>query len=488
MNTAPPQNFRVIIIGAGPGGLCTAIKLREAGIEDFVILEKAAGVGGTWWHNRYPGAECDVKSHLYSFSFELKTDWSRPFAGQAEILTYLQHVAHTYGLHPYLRFEHTVRAAHWQEADSHWQVETSDGQLFRAPVVISGMGMFNELQWPDLPGLHDFKGTMFHSARWNEAHDLSGQRVAVIGSAASAVQFVPEIAHKTAKLTIFQRTANWVAPKEDAPYTPAQLAHLRDDPNAIHASRAQIYKELNEFILFNDPKIQAECTAAALANIDLVNDPALRAKLTPTHPFGCKRPLFSNRYYPVFNLPHVALNTTPITGLNATGVVTADGVEHPVDTVIIATGFQVTQYLSAIEVTGRAGQRLEDAWSDGAQAYLGMVTSGFPNLFMLYGPNTNNGSIISMLEIQVDYILRQIKRLAREGLAFIDLRPDVHTQYNDVLQAEIRAIDVWQAACGNYYSVASGRMVTQWPHTIDEFCARTMRPDPQVFEAHRAPV
>lgn len=484
--SATSHHHRVIVIGAGPGGMCTAIKLREAGIEDFVILEKAGGVGGTWWHNRYPGAECDVKSHLYSFSFELKTDWSRPFAGQPEILDYLEHVATKYGIRPFIRFNHAVQAARWDDANAEWTVTTTDGQVFCAPILVSGMGMFNELEVPAIPGLGDFRGTQFHSAQWNQQHDLTGKRVAVIGSAASAVQFVPEIAGKTGALFLFQRTANWVAPKDDVPYTPAQLAHFRDDPNAIHESRAQIYKELNQFITFSDPAIQAECTRAALANIEVVKDPALREKLKPTHPFGCKRPLFSNKYYPVFNLPHVALVTDPITRITADGVVTADGVERKVDTLILATGFKVSRYLSAIEVTGRNGVKLDDAWRDGAQAYLGMVTSGFPNLFMLYGPNTNNGSIIAMLEIQVDYILRQIRRLERERLAFIDLRAEVEARYNESMQQEIRAVDVWQAACGNYYSASSGRVVTQWPHTIDEFCARTMRPDAEVFEAQRA--
>jgi cyclohexanone monooxygenase len=485
MTAAQKHDFRVIVIGAGPGGICTAIKLLEAGIKDFVVLEKAAGVGGTWWHNRYPGAECDVKSHLYSFSFELKADWSRPFSGQAEILDYLQQVATKYGILPYVRFQHAVTAAHWNDATSQWQV-TVDGQEFRAPIVVSGMGMFNELAWPDFPGLDTFGGKLFHSARWDQGYDLAGKRLAVIGSAASAVQFVPEIAHKTRALHVFQRTANWVAPKEDTPYTPEQLAHFTQDPNAIHESRAQIYRELNEFILFSDPVKQTEYTKAALDNIAVVKDPALRAKLTPTHPFGCKRPLFSNLYYPIFNLPQVELVTDRIARLSKQGVVTADGREREVDAVILATGFQVTRYLSAIEVTGRHGRRLDQAWSDGAQAYLGITTSGFPNLYMLYGPNTNNGSIISMLEIQVAYILRQIKRLEREHLAWLDLRIEVETRYNDSMQREIKAVDVWQANCGNYYSVKSGRMVTQWPHTIGDFMARTCEPDEHAYEARRA--
>ena len=485
MTIAQIYDHRIIVIGAGPGGICTAIKLLEAGIQDFVVLEKAGGVGGTWWHNRYPGAECDVKSHLYSYSFELKRDWSRPFAGQAEILEYLEFVATKYGIKSHIRFEHEVRTARWADQDARWTVETADGQVFRAPILVSGMGMFNELEMPSFAGLDEFGGTLFHSARWNRAHDLSGKRVAVIGSAASAVQFIPEIAHQTAKLHIFQRTANWVAPKEDTPYSAEQLAHFTSDPNAIHASRAQIYKELNEFILFSDPVKQNEYTQFALDNIAVVKDPALRKKLTPTHPFGCKRPLFSNLYYPVFNLPQVELVTDKVERLSKKGVVSAAGVEREVDTVILATGFKVTQYLSAIEVSGRNGVRLDDAWSDGAQAYLGITTSGFPNLFMLYGPNTNNGSIISMLEIQVDYILKQIKRLEREQLAFIDLRPEVERSYNDSMQKEIKAVEVWAANCGNYYSAKSGRIVTQWPHTIDEFASRMVRPDEQVYEAQR---
>ena len=487
MTTAQTHDHRIIVIGAGPGGMCTAIKLLEAGIQDFVVLEKASGVGGTWWHNRYPGAECDVKSHLYSYSFELKRDWSRPFAGQTEILEYLESVATKYGIKHYIRFEHQVRSARWSDKDTRWCVETTDAQVFRAPILVSGMGMFNELEMPNIGGRDEFGGTLFHSARWNRGHDLRGKRVAVIGSAASAVQFIPEIAHKTNKLHIFQRTANWVAPKDDTPYTHEQLAHFTQDPNAIHESRAQIYKELNEFILFSDAAKQKEYTQLALDNMAVVKDPALRKKLVPKHPFGCKRPLFSNLYYPVFNLPQVELVTDKVERLSSKGVVTADGVEREVDTVILATGFKVTQYLSAIEVVGRQGVRLDDAWSDGAQAYLGITTSGFPNLFMLYGPNTNNGSIISMLEIQVDYVLKQIRRLEREQLAFIDLRPEVERNYNDAMQKEIKAVDVWAANCGNYYSAKSGRIVTQWPHTIDEFAARMVRPDEQVYEAKRIP-
>ncbi len=482
-NIEADQHHQVIVIGAGPGGICTAVKLREAGIEDFILLEKADGVGGTWWHNRYPGAECDVKSHLYSFSFEIKRDWSRPFAGQAEILEYMQHCAKKYDVLRHCRFGQQVKAARWNEKSARWEVETADARRYTCSFLVSAMGMFNELQWPDFPGVDVFKGTLFHSARWDHAADIRGKRIAVIGSAASAVQFVPEIAPHAARLHLFQRTANWVAPKEDTPYTAEELDHYRSDPDAIHASRRQIYEELNGFILFNNPETQAENEAAGLANIDVVADPELRQKLRPNHPFGCKRPLFSNRYYPVFNLPQVELVTDPIERITETGVMTRDGVLREVDVVVIATGFQVGRYLSAIEVTGRGGQGIEDAWSDGAQAYLGITTHGFPNLFMLYGPNTNNGSILFMLERQVEYLVRKIQHVQAARIDWIDVRADIESGYNADMQRDIRKVEVWKANCGHYYNAASGRMVTQWPHDLNEYTARTGASDEAAYES-----
>ncbi len=473
---------RVAIIGAGPGGICAGIQLEKRGIRDFVILEKADGVGGTWWHNRYPGAECDVKSHLYSFSFELKRDWSRPFAGQPEILAYLEHVVRKYGLAKYVRTGNAVRSARWDEPRALWRLEMADGSAVEAPIVISAMGMFNELAWPSIPGLDGFRGTIFHSARWNHAHDLAGERLGVTGSAASAVQLVPEIAPTARKLHVFQRTANWVIPKDDAPYTEAQLAHLRDDPNALLESRAQIYRDLDAFITFSDAAALRDSEEAGLRNLSVVADPEVRRKLTPSHPFGCKRPLLSNLYYPTFNLPHVELVTDAIARITPNAIVTADGRAREVDTIIAATGFQVSRYLSAIEVTGRGGRRIDEAWSAGAQAYLGIVTSGFPNLFMLYGPNTNNGSILTMLECQVDYALRQIERIEGERLAWLDVRRDAMDRYNAALQRDLDGVAVWQAACGNYYRGPSGTIVTQWPHTMDEFAARTRRADREAYE------
>ena len=473
---------RVAVIGAGPGGLCAGIRLRQSGIDDFLILEKADGVGGTWWHNRYPGAECDVQSHLYSFSFEPKLDWSRPYAGQKEILAYLEHCADKYDLEGFIRFGDAVRTVRWDEASVSWTLATESGKTVRARVVVGAQGMFNEPAYPDIPDLERFPGVVFHSARWDHGHRLEGSRVAVIGSAASAVQFIPEIAPEVAELTVYQRTANWVLPKADTPFSDAELDHFRRHPQAVAELRRQIQSDLDGFITFSDPNALRAAEEAGLRNLSVVEDPETRRKLVPRHPFGCKRPLLSNLYYPVFNEPHVTLVTTPIAEIRPGGVVTEDGVERGADTLILATGFRTGRYLSAIDVTGRGGVRLADAWRDGARAYLGMTTSGFPNLFMLYGPNTNNGSILYMLERQVDYVLRALRRLDEERLAWMDVRPQVMDRYNDQLQHDIDQVAVWQAGCNGYYRAPSGRVVTQWPHTMAEFTRRADRDDAGAFE------
>jgi cation diffusion facilitator CzcD-associated flavoprotein CzcO len=477
-----PRDLSIAIIGAGPGGLCAAIRLRQAGFEDFVILEKAGGLGGTWHHNRYPGCACDIPSHLYSFSFEPKCDWSRPYASQGEILAYLEHCAEKYGLLPYCRFGCGVRSATWDEGRARWTLRLETGEAVEADVVVSALGMFNELAWPEIPGLDDFAGTQFHSARWNWDHDLAGETVAVIGSAASAVQFVPEIAKRAGQVHLFQRTANWVMPKQDTPFTPKQLARFAEHPETVAAVRAEIFRGVDAGMTFSDPVALAEMEAQVLAAIEVVEDPALREKLRPRHPFGCKRPLLSNDYYAAFNRPNLELVTDAIERITGDSVVTADGRARRADTLILATGFATTKYLSAIEVVGRGGRRIDEAWSDGACAYLGITIAGFPNLFMIYGPNTNNGSILHMIESQVDYTVRQVQRIAAEGLAWIDVRPDVMERYNDDVQAAIGRVAVWQADCRGYYRSPSGRIVTQWPYSMSEFRERTSKPDADAYE------
>lgn len=471
------KRHRIVIIGAGSAGICTAANLNKIGINDYKILEKGEAVGGTWYWNQYPGAECDVQSHLYSFAFEPKNDWSQPFAGQAEILEYLNHIADKYEVRSHIQYNTAVASLVWQEDGAYWTVTTDDGEVIEAQIVISAIGMFNNTVLPAIPGIDDFKGNSWHSARWDKSHDLSGERVGVIGIAASAVQFAPQIAPIVGELQLYQRTANWVVPKENTPYTAAQLDYYRQNPAAVAQSREEIYNVWNTLATFSDKQVLADIEVSGLERIATVNDPEVRRKLTPNHPFGCKRPLFSDLYYPTFNRDNVELVTDDIERITENSIVTVDGKSREVDTIIYSTGFYTTSYLTALDVTGRNGLHIREAWSDGAQAYLGMNTAGFPNLFMLYGPNTNQGCILFMLEQQVAYIMRQIKRMGAENLAWMDIRDDVMAKFNEKLQSDIAKVDVWQAECGNefYYRAESGRLVTQWPHSMDEFTKQTSR-------------
>jgi len=478
-----PETVTVLIIGAGPGGICAGIQLERAGVRDFVIVEKAGGVGGTWWHNRYPGAECDVQSHLYSFSFAPKADWTRPYAGQVEIREYVEHVARTHGILPYCRFNQEVQSLRWDEPAALWRIRMADGRRVVARTVISAIGMFNDIAVPDLPGLDDFAGTMFHTACWQDGHDLADRRVALIGSAASAVQTAPEIAPIVAQLDLYQRTPQWVLPKQDTPFTEAELENFRAHPEAERALRDEIYRRLEAAVLFQDAQMLVEAEMAARRNIEHVDDPALRERLTPDWHYGCRRPLLSNKYYPMFNRGNVRLIDQGIERIVAEGVIVAGGELRPADTIILATGFETTRYLAALDVTGRDAVRIRDAWRDGAVAYRGITTAGFPNLFMLYGPNTNNNSLITMLELEVDYVVRQIRRIEDEQLAWVDVQPAAMTAYNETLQQDIACISVWGSDCRGYYRAPSGRIVTQCPYTMTMYEAILTAPDPQNYES-----
>lgn len=481
--TTQHRSLRVAIIGAGPGGLCMASRLRDAGFDDITILEKGNGVGGTWYHNRYPGCACDIPSHLYSFSFEPKVDWSRPYAPQPEIRAYFEQFAEKYDLLQHCRFGAEVESAVWSDEQARWTVGLANGESVEAEIVISALGMFNDLSEPVIEGLDAFEGTRFHSARWNWDHDLSGETVGVIGSAASAVQFVPEIVKQAGQVYLFQRTANWVLPKLDDPFTDEMIAAFKADPSIPKAIRNEIFTGVNNGMTFSDPSVLAEFEAAGLGAIDIIEDPAVREKLRPQHPFGCKRPLVSNAFYPAFNRPNLELVTDGIDHIGTNEIVTLDGKHREIDTMILATGFSATSYLSAIDVRGRGGLRISDAWKDGAAAYLGMSTSGFPNLFMLYGPNTNNGSILTMLEAQVGYALRQVQRIADESLAWIDVLPEPMARFNDEVQEAISNVKVWNAGCTGYYRTPSGRVVTQWPYSMSDFATRAAAPDPELYES-----
>jgi cation diffusion facilitator CzcD-associated flavoprotein CzcO len=473
---------RIGVIGAGPGGIGAAVKLRAGGFDDFILLEQASGVGGTWWHNRYPGLSCDIKSHLYSFSFAPKLDWSRPYGTRGEIQAYLEEIVDAHRLRERIRFGAKVTAARWDDDRSEWTLTTESGERFVFDVIVAGVGMFNELSWPEIAGIESFAGRMFHSARWDAACRLAGARVGVIGSAASAVQLIPEVARAAGQLFVFQRSANWVLPKQDTPWTTEQIEGFRADPDAVARLRAEIFEQLDGALTFSNPDALRLATEAGRWAIAVVEDPEVRRKLTPIVPYGCQRPLLSDDYYPTFNRSNVELVVEPIRRITPDAVVTAEGVERRVDALILATGFKTTAFLSTIEVKGRGGADLAASWADGAHAHLGITTAGFPNLFMLYGPNTNNGSILYMLECQADYVVRALEWMDGAGLDWIDVRPDVEARSNEQLQRDLDGIGVWAAGnCHNYYRGPSGRIVTQWPHSMSEYRRRTERPEPADF-------
>lgn len=470
----------IAIIGAGPGGICTGLQLLARGHHDFVVLEAAPGTGGTWWHNTYPGAACDVPSALYSFSFAPKLDWTRPYATQQEIRSYLDDCIEHGGLRPHIRCSTPVLAARWIDTDRQWELElggTAAGELLRCDVLVGAVGMFGAPMRPEIPGLDEFPGPVVHSARWNDTVELAGRRVAVIGSAASAVQLVPAIAPDAAALTVFQRTANWVLPKADVPYTADEIAAHTADPTWMATARAEAFTRTDLALTFADPIARAKTEAWARRSFEIVEDPETRAALTPDHPFGCKRPLLSNEWFPTFNRSNVHLVTAPIEAVRDGAVCCTDGTRHAADVIVLATGFDTTSFLSVVDVHGRNGHRIRDDWRTGAHAYLGITTHGFPNLFMLYGPNTNNGSILFVIEQQVQYLLRHLDRMDHDGLTWTEVRADAEAEYNARLQHDLDGVDVWQADCSNYYRGADGRIVTQWPHSMREYERRTSADD-----------
>lgn len=472
------------IIGAGAGGLCTGIRLQETGRDSFLIFDPAPKVGGTWYRNTYPGACCDIPSHIYSYSFAPSAEWSKPYGTQPEILSYFEKVADDHGLGPNLRLGTAVESATWHDDRARWVLQLDSGEEVEAQFVIGAVGMFGKLNIPKIDGLDSFEGELFHSAAWNHDVDLTDKRVAVIGSAASAVQFIPEIAPVVGELNVFQRTPNWILPKEDTPYTEEQKQEFRDRPELMAESRQQLFELIEVSLDYTSRTTVDKVQAFAGESLNVVEDPEVRRNLTPDHPWGCKRPLLSNDYLPTFNRANVELIVDPIERVTANSVATTDGSERAVDAIVLATGFETTKYVSAIDVVGTDGITLADAWADDPVAYLGVTTSGFPNLFMLYGPNTNGGnSIILMLEHQVEYFVRLIDALDESGDDWVDVRRDVMDDYNEALQDDLAGVDVWQASCNGYYRSASGRIVTQWPFNFGEYRRRTESDDISSFHS-----
>jgi len=462
---------RIAIIGAGHSGLCMGMQLKAAGIDDFVILEKAATLGGTWRDNTYPGASCDAPSFLYSFSFAQKTDWSRRFAGQRELLGYSTELAVRCGLLPHCRFNAEVTTVAFDDASNTWRLDCADGTKVVADFVVAGVGQLNRPSTPAIPGRDSFAGGQFHSAQWNHAIDLAGKRVAVVGNAASAVQFVPQIAPEAAQLTIFQRSANWLMPRKDRLYTPRTQRLLTRWPRlatVYHDFLWLFFGELQLTPLMKQVRpVQALARWKSLAHLRRqVPDPVLRAKLVPDFPIGAKRVLFNDDYYPALNRANVRLVTDAIESIVPEGVRTRDGELHRADVLIFATGFKSTDFLAPMTVTGAGGLSLREEWCNGARAYLGVTASGFPNFFMLYGPNTNLGhnSILVMIEAQVGYIIDAIRQMEARRLKRIDVRRPVMDEYNRTLQQDL-AKSVWSATSASWYKLADGTITNNWPHS-----------------------
>ncbi len=471
------NSSRAIIVGAGMSGLCMGVRLRQAGIESFTILEKASGIGGTWWDNTYPGAQCDVLSHLYTFSFAPNPDWSRRFSPQPEIQRYMEGVAQRFGLVPKISFNTEVVAARFDQQAALWTVETRGGETYTAPILVISMSPLHTPHVPEVPGLDSFRGTVFHSARWPAEFNPAGRRIAVIGNAASAVQFVPEIAPAAERLTVFQRSAHWIIARPDRPHYAWEKALFRIRPiERLHRWWQYWRHEFHRLLFEQGSAAGRIARAQALRHLrSQVADPALRAKLIPDYPMGCKRILLTNEYYPALQRPNVELVTTPIERIEADAVVTSDGTRYPVDAIVCATGFTVANTVSSIHITGPNGASLEQIWSAGARAYHGTTHAGFPNLFFLFGPNTATGhtSALLYIEPQTDYVIRCMREIESRGSRWLDVRPEALERADRETQGRLQRT-VWAAGCRSWYKRPDGRIEAIYPGYSFQF-ARELR-------------
>ncbi|WP_428934753.1 flavin-containing monooxygenase [Streptomyces sp. ACT015] len=476
------EHVRVAVIGSGFGGLGAAVRLRREGVTDFVVLERAGSVGGTWRDNTYPGCACDVPSHLYSFSFAPHPDWPRTFSGQEHIRAYLEHVTDLFGLRPHLRLDTEVLRMAWDAERLRWDIETTAGR-YSADLVVSATGPLSDPKVPDIPGLDSFPGEVFHSARWNHGFDLRGKRVAVVGTGASAIQIVPAIAPDVSRLTLFQRTPPWVMPRVDRRITGAERALHRALPVTGRLRRGVLWgiRELQVQAFTKHPDELGFVEQLARRNMArAIKDPALRATLTPDYRIGCKRILLSSTYYPALARPHVDVVAAGLAEVRGSTVVGADGTEAEVDAIVFGTGFHVTDMPIAERVFGAGGQSLAQAWSGGMESLRGATAAGFPNWMTVIGPNTGlgNSSMILMIESQLNYLadyLRQLDVLG--GRVALDARPGAVRAWNRRVQQRMERT-VWNTGgCTSWYLDAAGRNTTVWPGTTTEFRRATRRVD-----------
>ena len=470
----------IVIIGSGFAGLCMAIRLKQAGCHDFVILEKNDDLGGTWRDNKYPGCACDVPSHMYSFSFELNPGWSRMFAPQQEIWAYLRRCAEKYGVAAHIRYGRAVERMEWDDTTERWRTATAAGEVYTSRAIVSGIGALHVPSVPEIPGADRFAGAAFHSAQWDQSCDLAAKRVAVIGTGASAIQFIPEIAKQAGRVHVFQRTPPWIHPRPDFEIPPVVRATFAAAPPVMRAFRAGIYclLETRAVGFAVHPRLMAPLQWMAERHIERqIAEPALRAKVMPDYTIGCKRILLSSDYYPALTRANVDLVTDSIARITENGVICADGRTYDIDVIIYGTGFKTVEAVAELNVAGRDGVKLQDVWRGGIEAHYGITVAGFPNLFLLLGPNTGLGhnSVVFMIESQVRHVMSCLRLLARQNAATIEVRAPALRRFNDGIQRRLRRA-VWsEGGCKSWYLDADGVNRALWPGFSFEYWARTRR-------------
>jgi len=489
MKPATAGHLHIAIVGSGFAGIGCAIRLRQRGIHDFAIFERASDLGGTWRDNSYPGCACDVESHLYSFSFAPNPNWSRSFSPQPEIFAYLRRCAVEHGVLDHMRFGHTLLDARWDETNARWNIFTSAG-VYTADILISGMGALCEPAVPNIAGLDTFAGTMFHSARWDHDYDLAGKRVAVIGTGASAIQFVPEIQRKVSALKLFQRTPAWVVPRRDRAVSALEKLAFRTLPLLHKAVRAGIYARRELMVVgFRHPPVMRVVERFARAYLEhTVTSPELRKKLTPNFRIGCKRVLISSEYLPALTQPNVEVITDGIREVTPNGVVTADGVLHEVDAIILGTGFHVSDVPYAPHIHGRDGKSLADTWQGSPKAHLGTMVHGYPNLFLLLGPNTGLGhtSVVIMVESQIELALDAIEHMHKRRLATLEPSADAQAKFVTNVQKNMEGTVWTSGGCSSWYLDETGRNSVLWPSFTFSFMKQA-RFRPQQYETRPLP-
>ncbi|KAA8888897.1 NAD(P)/FAD-dependent oxidoreductase [Nocardia colli] len=481
-----PEQPNVLIVGTGLAGVGMAIKLLESGERNFVVLEKADGVGGVWRDNTYPGCACDIMSMMYSYSFAPNTDWTRMYAGQPEILDYIRRVVKDYELEPYIRFQSEAVSYEFDDGSDRWVVRTADGDEYRPRAVIAAHGALHKPHIPEFKGREKFTGPVFHSARWDHSVDLTGKRVAVIGTGASGIQLVPQIADAAAHVEVYQRNPHWVLPKLDRPVSAVEQRLFKLFPGAMKVYRNAAFW-LHEAPVYGyfHPRWNFLLKRMALHHLKKqVPDPELRAQLTPTYTFGCKRILFSGDFYPSLARPDVDLVTAGIEEFTETGIRTADGELHEADVVVLGTGFSTDNRCATEHIVGRDGLTIQDAWRDGMEAYLGMTVAGFPNFFMIMGPNSGGGaqSILFLIESQVRYIVKCLQLMDNRGSTRLEVQDTVQRDFNDWLHSKLDR-SVWvSGGCHSWFLDHTGRNRQSWPGTGTSYWRATREPKAEAFQ------